>query len=220
MFETIRRSFPFYQAEFFGTVDLQGGWAIELDRAVKALERCVQNADPVLVVGTAFLFVHLLDHLAATGLVLKLPPGSRAMETGGYKGRSRILSKEELHARMTERLGITSARIVSEYGMSELSSQAYDRTIAAPAESSTQSAKAGPERIFRFPFWAQAQIISPETGREVADGETGLVRVLDLANVYSVAAVQTEDLATRRGAGFELIGRAPQAEPRGCSLMT
>ena len=52
------------------------------------------------------------------------------------------------------------------------------------------------------------QIISPETGREVADGETGLIRVFDLANVFSVMAIQTEDLGIRRGNGFELIGRA------------
>jgi hypothetical protein len=54
----------------------------------------------------------------------------------------------------------------------------------------------------------------------VEDGETGLVRVFDLANVYSVMAVQTEDLAVRRGDGFELIGRAQFAESRGCSLMS
>jgi len=74
-------------------------------------------------------------------------------------------------------------------------------------------------RHFHFPSWARMQIVSPETGREVADGETGLIRIFDLANVFSVAAVQTEDLGVRRGGGFELIGRAPLAEPRGCSLM-
>jgi hypothetical protein len=52
----------------------------------------------------------------------------------------------------------------------------------------------------------------------VADGETGLIRVLDLANVYSVMAIQTEDLGIRRGDGFTLAGRAISAEPRGCSL--
>jgi hypothetical protein len=53
----------------------------------------------------------------------------------------------------------------------------------------------------------------------VAEGETGLIRIFDLANVFSVAAIQTEDLGVRRGDGFELLGRAKQAEPRGCSLM-
>jgi hypothetical protein len=63
------------------------------------------------------------------------------------------------------------------------------------------------------------QIVSPETGREVGEGETGLIRVFDLANVYSVMAIQTEDLGIRRGTGFALAGRAVLAEPRGCSLM-
>jgi hypothetical protein len=54
----------------------------------------------------------------------------------------------------------------------------------------------------------------------VADGETGLIRVFDLANIFSVMAIQTEDLGVRCGDGFELIGRARFAEPRGCSLMT
>jgi hypothetical protein len=74
-------------------------------------------------------------------------------------------------------------------------------------------------RNFHFPPWARVRIISPETGREVAEGETGLIRLFDLANVRSVLAIQTEDLADRRGERFELLGRAPQSEPRGCSLM-
>jgi hypothetical protein len=53
----------------------------------------------------------------------------------------------------------------------------------------------------------------------VAEGETGLIRVFDLANVYSVLAIQTEDLGIRHGDGFVLAGRAVLAEPRGCSLM-
>jgi hypothetical protein len=53
----------------------------------------------------------------------------------------------------------------------------------------------------------------------VAEGESGLLRVFDLANVHSVMAIQTDDLGVRRGDGFELVGRAPFAEPRGCSWM-
>jgi hypothetical protein len=118
--------------------------------------------------------------------------------------------------------------------MSELSSQAYDGAhyplrTTRPAGSIEDEGRGGvfdsrithhASRIFRFPPWARAQIVSPETGREALDGETGLIRVFDLANVFSVMAIQTEDLGMRRGAGFELIGRAELAEPRGCSLMT
>ena len=153
--------------------------------------------------------------MVQTGMSLQLPPGSRVLETGGYKGRSRSLSKPDLHALISRVLGIPLGRIISEYGMSELSSQAYDLKIGLSTPGITSS-----ERIFRFPPWARAQIVSPETGREVADGETGLIRVFDLANLHSVLAVQTEDLGIRRGDGFELLGRAVMSEPRGCSLMS
>jgi hypothetical protein len=156
--------------------------------------------------------VHLVDYLAAKDLIFNLPAGSLIMETGGYKNRSRTLPKDELHALITERLGVPLENIICEYGMSELSSQAYDSEIYPPASILHP-------RVFRFPPWARVQIISPETGREVAEGETGLIRVFDLANVFSVAAIQTEDLGVRRSDGFELVGRAQLAEPRGCSLM-
>jgi hypothetical protein len=107
--------------------------------------------------------------------------------------------------------------------MSELSSQAYDgeaRGFGREALGNASCPPATAHRRFRFPPWARVQIISPETGRELGEGETGLIRILDLANVFSVAAIQTEDLGVRRGDGFELVGRAQLAEPRGCSLMT
>jgi hypothetical protein len=154
----------------------------------------------------------LLDEMAHSGVILKLPAGSRVMETGGYKGRTREMLKEELHTCLNARLGISYEFIVCEYGMCELSSQAYDRIAG------NRSSVSVPPRIFRFPPWARVQIISPESGREVGDGETGLIRVFDLANLVSAPVVQTEDLAIRRGEGFEFIGRATEAEPRGCSM--
>jgi hypothetical protein len=62
-------------------------------------------------------------------------------------------------------------------------------------------------------------VIDPETGREAREGGRGLIRIFDLANRGSVLAIQTEDVGVRRGDGFELLGRAPEAEARGCSLM-
>jgi hypothetical protein len=145
--------------------------------------------------------------LLARNLRLKLPANSLVLETGGYKGRSRSMPKAELHALITERLGVPSSHILCEYGMSELSSQAYD---LGPRQTAL--------RAFHLPPWARARVISPETGREVSEGETGLLCVFDLANVFSVMAIQTEDLALRRGKGFNVLGRAVLAEPRGCSL--
>ena len=172
------------------------------------------------MLGTAFSFVHLLDHLAKQDLRFELPPGSCALETGGYKGRSRSMPKAALHSLIAERFGVPRGQTVCEYGMSELSSQAYDAQLAPSllahrAPHFTLDAS----RSFHFPPWARVQIVSPETGREVGEGETGLIRVVDLANVYSVMAIQTEDLGVRRGEGFALAGRAVLAEPRGCSLM-
>jgi hypothetical protein len=229
MFETVRRKLGAPESVFVGQIDANGVWALDFDAALAVIQRsgvsaerrnfpnaggaalCRNAATPQILLGTAFSFVHLLDYLAERDLRVKLPAGSRVMETGGYKNRSRSLPKSELHALITERLGIPLENIICEYGMSELSSQAYDQEA--------RSAECG-VRSFKFPPWARAQLISPETGREVADGETGLIRVFDLANVFSVAAVQTEDLGIRRGDGFELNGRAQLAEPRGCSLMS
>ena len=190
-----------------------GGWALDTEATRECLTDASAVNEPLLVLGTAFSLVHLLDFLAERGLRFALPPGSSAMETGGYKGRSRTMPKAALHTLVSQRLGIPADHIVCEYGMCELSSQAYDCAIPARDE-----APPGPRR-FRFPPWARVQIISPETGAEVAEGETGLIRIFDLANVWSVMAIQTEDLGVREGEGFTLLGRAASAEPRGCSLM-
>ncbi|MGA2853369.1 MAG: hypothetical protein ABSE90_04490 [Verrucomicrobiota bacterium] len=248
MFETVRRnlggaSIPASRAEFPGKLAADGSWILDLDATLAVIQRsgdsgerrnfpnargaalCRDAATPQILLGTAFSFVYLLDYLVERDLRIGLPAGSRVMETGGYKNRSRSMPKSELHALLSERLGITPENIICEYGMSELSSQAY--ALGAPASRWRVSANAkelaGKMPAlpgFHFPPWARVQIISPETGREVADGETGLIRVFDLANVFSVAAIQTEDFGIRRDEGFELIGRAQLAEPRGCSLMT
>jgi hypothetical protein len=213
MFETIRRKVGAAASAFVGLAAEDGSWTLDLEAALQRLGKASATGQPLLMLGTAFTFVHLLDHLAEQDLRFELPPGSCALETGGYKGRSRSLPKAALHALISQRLGIPPVQIVCEYGMSELSSQAYDCAMG-PCHIARHAS-----RIFRFPPWARGQVISPETGCEVGEGETGLIRVFDLANVYSVMAVQTEDLGTRHGDGFALAGRAVLAEPRGCSLM-
>jgi hypothetical protein len=247
MFEVVRQACGVDSATFVGCLESDGSWSLDFDAVQRALRGACDAATPLVLLGTAFSFVHLLDDLAEQNLRFQLPSGSRVMETGGYKGRSRSLPRAELHAIITERLGIPPSHIVSEYGMSELSSQAYDSAIwTKPTPDPSQEGNCGgasrvlfpslggvrggsvgaiprhsppATRHFHFPPWARVQIISPETGLEVREGETGLIRVFDLANVYSVLAIQTEDLGIRRGDGFELVGRAANAEPRGCSLM-
>jgi len=263
MFETVRRTLSAPESVYLGELSRDGLWSVDFTRTIAALERAVDANQPVLLLGTAFSFIHLLDFLAEQSLRIRLPLGSRAMETGGYKGKSRALAKTDLHLLITERLGIPNTGIVSEYGMSELSSQAYagcastirtpltrggerespaecgganvrpSRALSKQGQSGAvpplpnpllqrrrgNSAKAFCSGQFLFPGWCGVQITSPENGREVGEGQTGLIRVFDLANVYSVLAVQTEDLGIRRGSGFELLGRAARVEARGCSLL-
>jgi hypothetical protein len=215
MFEVIRRESGSAESAFVGKIAGDDSWVLDLEHALNCLREPVTQNRPFILLGTAFSFVHLLDFLGGHNLSFQLPPGSRVMETGGYKNRSRVLPKAELHALITQQLGIPPEKITCEYGMSELGSQAYDSKIQHSAFSIQHQ-----KRCFRFPPWARAQIISPETGREVADGDTGLVRIFDLANVFSVMSIQTEDLGIRRRDGFELAGRAELSEPRGCSLMS
>lgn len=208
MIDTVRSRLAAGPAAFLGHVEAEG-WQLQSERILEVLPAAAQGNSPVMLIGTAFNFVQLLDLLESKVGPVRLPPGSRVMETGGYKGRTRSIQKSELHRLIAHRLGIRPEAIVSEYGMSELSSQAYDAVVA----------RRSAECVFLFPPWARALVIAPETGTPAGEGQPGLLRILDLANVCSVAAVQTEDLAIARGAGFELAGRAMLAEPRGCSLM-
>jgi acyl-coenzyme A synthetase/AMP-(fatty) acid ligase len=167
--------------------------------------------EPTTLCGTAFAFVHLLDEMDARGFRVACAKGSRIMETGGFKGRARELSRDALHAALERTLGVPTARIINQYGMTELGSQFYDSLLVDPA---------GPRRKLGPP-WARVRLIDPETGRDVAEAETGMVVVHDLANTGSVAAIQTADIGRRVAGsppGFEILGRDPGAEARGCSI--
>jgi hypothetical protein len=163
---------------------------------------------PLLLCGTAFAFVHLLDALAERPAPPRLPASARVMETGGFKGRSRTLSRGALHRAIAERLGVPGGRIVNQYGMTELASQFYDSVLVDPH---------GPRRKLAPP-WARVRIVEPGSGADAPPGAVGAVWILDLANTGSVCAIQTADLGRVVGEGFEVIGREPGAEQRGCSL--
>jgi len=175
---------------------------IDFDLLRKTLLAQIKIGHPISIAGTAFSFVHLLDAWADLP-PLRLPRGSWLLETGGFKGRSREISKAELYGQLARTFSVRDNAIWNEYGMSELSSQAYAR---------------GTRGLHALPPWARVLVCDPVTGREVRVGQRGLVRWIDLANVDSVLAVQTLDLAERTPRGFRLIGRLPRTEPRGCSL--
>ena len=179
-----------------------------LERLVPALEEAEHTQQPVILLGTEFAFVDLADHLMENDLIFQMANGSRAMDTGGFKGRARQVSKAEVYALFEECLGIPSTRVVNEYGMTELSTQFYDQTLREGRQTDRKIA----------PPWSRVLIIDPKTGKEAKEGERGLIRVYDLANLWSAMCIQTEDLGVARGNGFEILGRIAGAEVRGCSL--
>ncbi len=175
---------------------------LDCDKLLYDLQGDIAHYSPVVLLGTAFSFLNFCDYLLEKSLTLKLPKGSRLLETGGLKGRTRSVSRDELYHLFETQLGLDLNHCYSEYGMTELSSQCYSQPNS---------------HIFSSPHWMKTQIIHPETGNEVKVGETGLIQFFDLANSTAVSAIVTSDLAIKHVNGFELIGRAPKAVLRGCS---
>jgi hypothetical protein len=198
----------------FGTAE--SGWYVSASGGIDAagIESALRSAEsagePVCILGTAFALVHWLDGLRESGTRFHLPDGSRLMDTGGFKGRSREVTREELYGAVGEMTGIPHAWCVNEYGMTEMSSQFYDGVAG--------SAAAPAERLHAGPPWVRTQATDPETLRPLPHGEVGVLRHVDLANLHSVMAIQTADLGITSPGGFRVLGRARGAEARGCSL--
>lgn len=201
-----------------------GGTFVDPDAGLDAraflasLERHRESGQPVLIAGTAFSFVHWLDSPEARRLSGVLPEGSRIMETGGFKGRSRVIPREALYEGLADGFGIAADHIVNEYGMTELCSQFYEPVLRVP----------GSRRYQVPPPWVRSRVLDPVTLEEVPRGEVGILAHMDLANVGSVTHILTEDQGVREDPdpsappgsvpGFRILGRTRGAEPRGCSL--
>ncbi len=126
------------------------------------------------------------------------------IETGGMKGRREELTRHEIHTYLKSRFGVNE--IHSEYGMTELLSQAY----------------ATNEGIFYCPAWMKIVITDMNDPFEkLALGKTGVVNVIDLANIFSCCFIKTADLGKQaHNGGFEILGRMDYSDLRGCSLLT
>ncbi len=173
------------------------GGALDVEALIAALEGAVDAGAPLALLGTSFAFVHALD--ALDGRRWSLPAGSFAMPTGGFKGRTREVEPAALHAGLVQTLGVHAVK--GEYGMTELCSQMYEHG-----------------GVLWVPPWMRATPVDPDSLRPVPDGDAGLLRLDDLANLESAVSIQTADLARRTERGLVLLGRAPGASPRGCSL--
>ncbi|MFA7274786.1 MAG: acyl transferase [Crocinitomicaceae bacterium] len=158
-------------------------------------QKALAEDKQVIIFGVSYA---LLD-LAEKGLDLSK---ARIIETGGMKGRRKEMSKEELHEKL--KIGLNVSYVSSEYGMTELLSQAY-------------SEKNG---LFTLPPWMN--IILRETNdplTELSKEKTGGINVIDLANVYSCSFIATQDLGRMEEGKLRLMGRFDHADVRGCNLL-
>ncbi len=188
--------------------------AVDLEGLKRATQAAELRGSSLLLLGTAFAWVRLLEDLG--GQRWPLPNGSLLMQTGGFKGRTREVSMSELRGNLSQQLGVAPERVVGEYGMTELTSQLYEASIVESALGKRHpGAQPG---VYFEPPWLRVTPLDPSSLQPVADGEPGLASVIDLGNVDSALRVVTQDLVRRAGGGIELLGRQPGAAPRGCSL--
>lgn len=185
---------------------------LDVGLMVGLLRKYEQQSTPVTLIGASFGFVNLLEGLGAKGLSFALPPGSRTMDAGGYKGRSRELSRDELDRKIQEGFGTVPGMSVNLLGMTELASQFYDDTIGA-----TLAGKAPTGRKQNAP-WTRTLVVDPLSLEPVRDGEEGCLVHLDLANLDSPFCVLTDDVGIKDKQGFQVLGRLSADQSRGCSL--
>ncbi len=190
-----------------GSANVVGPDGIDHDRARAWLVDRERDRRPCLLLTTALALDQLLRDLDRSGQRPRPAPGSALFLTGGFKTRHAELTLDDLLERLEDRLGIARTAVVQEYGMTELTSQAYTRSLDG-----------GATDLFVCPPWMRVRVLDPISLEEAAAGATGLLAVFDLGNVGSVLHLLTEDLARIEAGGFRLLGRASGAELRGCSL--
>lgn len=167
----------------------------ELAEKLRDLQR--SGTDKIVLLGVTYALLDLAEQFPMD------IPDVIIMETGGMKGKRKELTREELHATLKKAFNVE--HIHSEYGMTELLSQAYSKG----------------EGIFECPAWMR--ILVRETSDPLswaAEGKTGGVNIIDLANVYSCSFISTSDLGkTYADGSFEILGRFDFSDTRGCNLL-
>lgn len=173
-----------------------GFYLDEHQKLSDCLQKLEAGGQKTLLIGVTF---GLLDFAAAYPQQLA---HTVVMETGGMKGRRKELTREEVHLLLRQRLGVE--KIHSEYGMTELLSQAYSK---------------GDGRFY-CPPWMKVLVRDEEDPLLTRESGTGILQVADLANVYSAAFIATEDVGrVYEDGSFEVWGRMDNSDIRGCSLL-
>jgi phenylacetate-coenzyme A ligase PaaK-like adenylate-forming protein len=167
------------------------------DELIKKLTELDQSGQNVILIGVTFA---LLDLIEKHQFQLQ---NTVIMETGGMKGRRKEMIREELHQQLCKGFGVSA--IHSEYGMTELLSQAYSLG----------------EGVFECPSWIQILIRDTEDALTyIQQGKTGGINVIDLANINSCSFIATQDLGKKNpNNSFEVLGRFDNSDIRGCNLM-
>jgi hypothetical protein len=167
------------------------------DALIEKLIALDSTGKNVILIGVTYA---LLDLIEQHSFQLK---NTIVMETGGMKGKRKELIREELHAQLCSGFSVSS--IHSEYGMTELLSQAYSLGNG----------------IFECPTWMQILIRDTEDALNyVENGKTGGINVIDLANINSCSFIATQDLGKKNpNSTFEVLGRFDNSDIRGCNLM-
>lgn len=167
------------------------------DELIEKIIQLDQSGQNVILIGVTYA---LLDLIEKHSFQLE---NTIVMETGGMKGKRKEMIREELHQQLCNGFGVKS--IHSEYGMTELLSQAYSLG----------------DGIFECPSWMQISIRDTEDALSyVREGKTGGINVIDLANINSCSFIATQDLGKKYSNGsFEVLGRFDHSDIRGCNLM-
>lgn len=161
------------------------------------LKKLDAKGEKVLLIGVSFALLALVEQAS---FQLR---NTIIMETGGMKGRRKEMTRKELHHRLSRGFGLE--KIHSEYGMTELLSQAYSQG----------------EGVFKSPSTMSVLIREPEDPCTfLSQGRSGGLNIVDLANVYSCSFIATQDLGRKHSDGsFEILGRFDNSDLRGCNLM-
>ena len=167
------------------------------EELIQKLVQLDQSGQNVILIGVTYA---LLDLIESQKFELQ---NTIIMETGGMKGKRKEMIREELHEQLCKGFGVKS--IHSEYGMTELLSQAYSLGNG----------------VFECPSWMQILIRDTEDALTyVSDGKTGGINVIDLANINSCSFIATQDLGKKNpNTTFEVLGRFDNSDIRGCNLM-
>ena len=167
------------------------------DELIKKLIDLDQSGQNVILIGVTYA---LLDLIEKQTFQLQ---NTIIMETGGMKGKRKEMIREELHEQLCNGFGVSA--IHSEYGMTELLSQAYSLG----------------EGVFECPSWMQILVRDTEDALTyVKEGKTGGINIIDLANINSCSFIATQDLGKKNpNTSFEVLGRFDNSDIRGCNLM-